>query len=100
MGINEIISNRYQDLSKLLKNTDTIVFNGMTYDDIFHAVLITQIKKYDGKQLDPDAGYELVKHAVLTEFLFLPKKKGKQIVLLAGDCLMSAKDQPFYSNED
>ena len=50
--------------------------------------------------MDPDEGYELLKHAVLTEFLFLPKKKGKEVVLLAGDCLMSAKDEPFYSNDD
>lgn len=100
MGINQIIDSRYQDLAKLLKNTDTIVISGLTFDDIMHNVLITQIKKYAKQDMDPDEGYELLKHAVLTEFLFLPKKKGKEVVLLAGDCLMSAKDEPFYSNDD
>lgn len=100
MGIQEIISSRYRDLSKLLKNTDTIVISGLTFDDIMHNVLITQLKKYGEKQLDPDDGYELLKHAILTEFLFLPKKKGKDKVVLMGDCLLTAKDEPFYSNED
>lgn len=87
-------------MAKLLKQTDTIVLSGMTYDDIFHQVLITQLKKYRDKDFVPDEGYELLKHSLLTEFLFLPKKKGKDKVVLMGDCLLTAKDEPFYSNED
>jgi hypothetical protein len=97
MTVDEIISQRYQDLQKLLKNTDTIVYEGLTYDDILNNVLITQLRKFKDTDLDPEEGFEAIKRAVLTEFLFLPKKKGKSKVLLIGDCLLSDDKKSFLN---
>ena len=91
MTVNEIISQRYQDLKKLLKNTDVLIFNGLCYDDLLNNILITQLKKYRGIDLDPEEGFEAIKHAVLTEFLFIPKKKKPGIVVLADDYFVKAK---------
>lgn len=99
MTVDEIISQRYQDLQKLLKNTDTIVYEGLTYDDILNNVLITQLRKFKDQDLDPEEGFETIKRAVLTEFLFLPKKKGKAKILLIGDCLLSDDKNAFLNKE-
>lgn len=100
MTVDEIISQRYQDLQKLLKNTDTIVYEGLTYDDILNNVLITQLRKFKDQDLDPEEGFEAIKRAVLTEFLFLPKKKGKAKILLIGDCLLSDDKNAFLNKEN
>lgn len=76
MTITDIISRNYNKLYKLLPNIDSEVHDGLCFDDIFHNVLISAIKKYKKEDLEEEIGYELVKKMLLTEILF---SKGRKV---------------------
>lgn len=85
MKVNDVISKYYSSWYKMLKNSDLIICDGNTYEDIYHNILITAMNHYGKRDVDEQECYEYIKKTLLTEFLFVVKRKGKDIVVLQGD---------------
>ena len=101
MTADEALTKRYAELQRLLRQTDTMVISGLTYDDIMHNVLISTLKRMRKKtDWDEEEAFEEFKKDVLMEFFFLTKRKSVPKILLADDLKATAKEEPFYENED
>lgn len=81
MTIGEIITKHFMEFSGMVRNTDTVIEEGNTYEDIFDEVMLTALKKYKG-EVDEKEGYEYIKKTLLLEFFFSKKRKSRDILFL------------------
>ena len=95
MTIGEIITKHFIEFSGMVKNTDTVIEEGNTYEDIFDDVILTSLKKFKGKEIDEKEGYDYIKKTFLLEVFFAPKRK-KRDILVFTDAPM---DIPVYPEE-
>ena len=54
MTINEIIEKHFNELEKMIVDTETISYNSNTDDDIFQDTLLKLLKKYKGQEDLPE----------------------------------------------
>lgn len=80
MTIGEIITKHFMEFSGMVKNTDTVIEEGNTYEDIFQNVMMTALKKYKG-DVDEEEGYDYIKKTFLLEVFFAPKRKKRDILV-------------------
>ena len=81
MTIGEIITKHYNELSRMVRNPDTVIENGNTSEDVFQSVMLTALKKYKD-DVDEDEGLEYIKKTLLLEMHFSPKRKSRDILVL------------------
>lgn len=94
MSIGDIITLHFMEFSGMVKNTDTVVEEGLTYEDIFTDVMITALKKFKG-DVDEHEGYEYIKKTLLLEFYFSKKRKSRDILVFSD----APVDIPVYPEE-
>lgn len=94
MTIGEIITKHFMEFSGMVRNTDMVVEEGNTYEDIFDDVILTALKKYKG-EVDEKEGYEYIKKTLLLEWFFSKKRKNRDILVLSD----SPIDIPVYPEE-
>ena len=68
------------EFSGMVRNTDTVIEEGLTYEDIFSNVMYTALKKYKG-DISEEEGYEYIKKTLLLEFYFSPKRKKRDMLV-------------------
>lgn len=82
MKIADVITAHFMEFSGMVRNTDTVVEEGLTYEDIFQNAMITALKKFRG-EVDEEEACEYIKKTLLTEFFFSPKRKKRDILVLS-----------------
>ena len=80
MTIGEIITKHFMEFSGMVRNTDTVIEEGNTYEDIFQNVIMTALKKYKG-DVDEEEGFDYIKKTFLLEVFFAPKRKKRDILV-------------------
>ena len=80
MTIGEIITKHFMEFSGMVRNTDTVVEEGNTYEDIFDDVMLTSLKKFKG-DVSEQEGYDYIKKTLLLEFFFSKKRKSRDILV-------------------
>lgn len=78
MKIAEIINKHYAEFRSMVRNTDRVVEQGKTYEDILQDAFLTCLKKK--KDFTDEEGFEYVKRTILMEFKFAPKRKDRDIL--------------------
>lgn len=91
MTIGEIITKHFMEFSGMVRNTDTVVEEGNTSEDIFQNVMLTAMKKYKG-EVDEKEGYDYIKKTFLLEVFFSPKRKKRDILVFTGASLEKLPD--------
>ena len=94
MRIADVITAHFMEFSGMVKNTDTVIEEGLTYEDIFSNVMITALKKFKG-DVDEREGFEYIKKTLLMEFLFCKKRKSRDILVFTDEPM----DIPVYPEE-
>ena len=94
MRIADVITAHFMEFSGMVKNTDTVIEEGLTYEDIFSNVMITALKKFKG-DVDEHEGFEYIKKTLLMEFLFSKKRKSRDILVFSD----APMDIPVYPEE-
>ena len=92
MSIGDIITAHFMEFSGMVRNTDTVVEEGLTYEDIFQNVIMTALKKYKGKEIDENEGIEYIKKTFLLEVFFSPKRKKRDILIFTDASLEKLPD--------
>ena len=82
MTIGEIITKHFMEFSGMVKNTDTVIEEGLTYEDIFDDVILTSLKKFKG-EVSEQEGYDYIKKTLLLEFFFSKKRKKRDILVFS-----------------
>ena len=92
MTIGEIITAHFNEFSGMVKNTDIVIEEGNTYEDIFQNVMMTALKKYKGKEVDENEGLEYIKKTFLLEVFFSPKRKNRDMLVFTDASLENIPD--------
>ena len=93
MTIGEIITAHFNEFSGMVKNTDIVIEEGNTYEDIFQNVMMTALKKYKGKEVDENEGLEYIKKTFLLEVFFSPKRKNRDMLVFTDASLENIPEQ-------
>lgn len=93
MTIGEIITKHFNEFSGMVKNTDIVIEEGNTYEDIFQNVMMTALKKYKGKEVDENEGLEYIKKTFLLEVFFSPKRKNRDMLVFTDASLENFPEQ-------
>ena len=93
MTIGEIITAHFNEFSGMVKNTDIVIEEGNTYEDIFQNVMMTALKKYKGKEVDENEGLEYIKKTFLLEVFFSPKRKKRDMLVFTDASLENIPEQ-------
>ena len=93
MTIGEIITAHFNEFSGMVKNTDIVIEEGNTYEDIFQNVMMTALKKYKGKEVDENEGLEYIKKTFLLEVFFSPKRKNRDMLVFTDASLDNIPEQ-------
>ena len=80
MNICDVITKHFMEFSGMVRNTDTVIEEGNTYEDIFSNVMLTALKKFKG-DVDETEACEYIKKTLLLEFFFSPKRKRRDILI-------------------
>lgn len=92
MTIGEIITAHFNEFSGMVKNTDIVIEEGNTYEDIFQNVMMTALKKYKDKEVDENEGLEYIKKTFLLEVFFSPKRKNRDMLVFTDASLENIPD--------
>ena len=92
MTIGEIITAHFNEFSGMVKNTDIVIEEGNTYEDIFQNVMMTALKKYKDKEVDENEGLEYIKKTFLLEVFFSPKRKNRDMLVFTDASLDNFPD--------
>lgn len=92
MTIGEIITAHFNEFSGMVKNTDIVIEEGNTYEDIFQNVMMTALKKYKDKEVDENEGLEYIKKTFLLEVFFSPKRKNRDMLVFTDASLDNIPD--------
>ena len=92
MTIGEIITKHFNEFSGMVKNTDIVIEEGNTYEDIFQNVMMTALKKYKDKEVDENEGLEYIKKTFLLEVFFSPKRKNRDMLVFTDASLDNFPD--------
>ena len=92
MTIGEIITTHFNEFSGMVKNSDIVIEEGNTYEDIFQNVMMTALKKYKGKEVDENEGLEYIKKTFLLEVFFSPKRKKRDMLVFTDASLENFPD--------
>lgn len=84
MKIQQILDRHYKEFLDMCTNKDTIIYGGLTSEDILQNVCITAIRKFGDEEIEEEDGYKYIKDTLLLEcfFSFKRKKKDSNIVFL------------------
>lgn len=93
MTIGEIITTHFNEFSGMVKNTDIVIEEGNTYEDIFQNVMMTALKKYKDKEVDENEGLEYIKKTFLLEVFFSPKRKNRDMLVFTDASLENFPEQ-------
>ena len=93
MTIGEIITAHFNEFSGMVKNTDIVIEEGNTYEDIFQNVMMTALKKYKDKEVDENEGVEYIKKTFLLEVFFSPKRKNRDMLVFTDASLENIPEQ-------
>ena len=93
MTIGEIITAHFNEFSGMVKNTDIVIEEGNTYEDIFQNVMMTALKKYKDKEVDENEGLEYIKKTFLLEVFFSPKRKNRDMLVFTDASLDNIPEQ-------
>lgn len=93
MTIGEIITAHFNEFSGMVKNTDIVIEEGNTYEDIFQNVMLTALKKYKDKEVDENEGLEYIKKTFLLEVFFSPKRKNRDMLVFTDASLDNIPEQ-------
>ena len=93
MTIGEIITAHFNEFSGMVKNSDIVIEEGNTYEDIFQNVMMTALKKYKGKEVDENEGLEYIKKTFLLEVFFSPKRKKRDMLVFTDASLENIPEQ-------
>ena len=80
MTIGEVITIHFMEFSGMVRNTDTVIEEGNTYEDIFSNVMYTALKKFKG-DVSEEEGYDYIRKTLLTEFFFSKKRKKRDLLV-------------------
>ena len=69
------------EFSGMVRNTDTVIEDSRTTEDLFDDAMLTALKKYKDKDVDEAEAYEYIRKTLLTEWFFAPKRKKKEIII-------------------
>lgn len=92
MTIGEIITAHFNEFSGMVKNSDIVIEEGNTYEDIFQNVMLTALKKYKDKEVDENEGLEYIKKTFLLEVFFSPKRKNRDMLVFTDASLDNFPD--------
>lgn len=92
MTIGEIITKHFNEFSGMVKNSDIVIEEGNTYEDIFQNVMMTALKKYKDKEVDENEGLEYIKKTFLLEVFFSPKRKNRDMLVFTDASLDNFPD--------
>jgi len=73
MTIEYIITKKYNELNKLCKNKDVLIYH-QTPEDYLHLAMISSLIKYKDSDLDIENGIQLIRQEYLLQLIFAKKK--------------------------
>lgn len=74
MHINQVIEKHFNELSAMCRNTDKIISQERTSEDIFSDTIMVALNKYRNKDVDEETALDYIKKTLLLEFYFAPKR--------------------------
>lgn len=95
MRINDVICLHFMEFSGMVRNTDTVIEEGNTYEDIFQDVMITALKKFKGEVTEQE-GYDYIRKTLLTEFFFSKKRKKRDLLVLSDANFENIPDDSIF----
>lgn len=74
MHINQVIEKHFNELGAMCRNTDKIISQERTSEDIFSDTIMVALNKYRNKDVDEETALDYIKKTLLLEFYFAPKR--------------------------
>lgn len=99
MKIGDVICLHFMEFSGMVRNTDTVIEEGNTYEDIFQDVMITALKKFKGEVTEQE-GYDYIRKTLLTEFFFSKKRKNRDLLVLSDANFENIAENPVLNFEN
>lgn len=96
MTIGEVITKHFMEFSGMVRNTDTVIEEGNTYEDIFSNVMLTALKKFRG-DVSEQEGYDYIRKTLLLEFHFSKKRKNRDILVFTDAKFENIPEPSEYS---
>lgn len=85
MTIGEIITAHFQEFSGMVRNTDKVIEDSRTSEDLFSDAMLTAMRKYKDKDISEQEGYEYIRKTLLTEWFFAPKRKSRDMIIYSDE---------------
>lgn len=83
MTMNEAIAKWYSHFIAFAKNTDTIVTDGWSRDDVVHDMLLMALRKYGDADVEEKELYDYLQKTVAMQLKLVNKKRNKREVALS-----------------
>lgn len=75
MTIKEAIDKWYRHFIAFAKNTDTLVYNGRSTDDIVHDMMLMALRKWGEDNVDGQVLYDYLQKSIAMQLKLSKKKK-------------------------
>lgn len=80
MTINEAVSRWYGHFIKFAKNTDVILYDGNSTDDVVHNMILMALRKWGDDDVDSQALYDYLQKSIAMQLKLSKKKKSSREV--------------------
>ena len=80
MTINEAVSRWYGHFIKFAKNTDVILYDGNSTDDVVHNMILMALRKWGDDDVDEHVLYDYLQKSIAMQLKLSRKKKSSKEV--------------------